>query len=84
MNTAKENRDRAARCLKAIRRYDTDSSSSYTCLIDFLADAMHWCRFKGHYWHHVLDRASEHFSAEVFDENTPAELINPQRKESQP
>ena len=67
MNTAKENRDRAARCLKAIRRYDT-GSSPYTCLIDLLADAMHWCRFKGHDWPNLLDRASDHFSAEVFDE----------------
>jgi hypothetical protein len=80
MDIARENRKRAARCLKAIRRYDTDSNSR-TCLIDFLADAMHWCRLKGHDFHDVLDRASEHFAAEVFDENIPDVTINPQRKE---
>jgi hypothetical protein len=80
MDIAKENRKRAARCLKAIHRYDTDSNSR-TCLIDFLTDAMHWCRLKGHDFHDVLDRASEHFAAEVFDENVPDVTINPQRKE---
>jgi len=83
MNPAKENRDRAARCLKAIRRYDTDSNPR-TCLIDFLADAMHWCRRKDYDFHDLLDRASEHFTAEVFDETTPEDTINLQRKESQP
>jgi hypothetical protein len=81
MNPAKENRGRAARCLKAIRRYNTDSNPR-TCLIDFLADAMHWCRLKEHDFHGLIDRASEHFSAEVFDEAIPDEIINPQRKET--
>jgi hypothetical protein len=81
MNSAKENRARAARCLKSIRRYDGCGSSPYTGLIDFLADAMHWCRIRGHDFHALLDRASEHFSAEVFDEAAPAEIVNPQRKE---
>ena len=82
MNPAKENRGKGARRLKAIRRYDTDSNPR-TCLIDFLTDAMHWCRLKGDDFHALIDRASEHFAAEVFDENTTDETTNPQRKESQ-
>jgi hypothetical protein len=82
MNSAKENRDRAARCLKAVRRYNTDSNPR-TCLIDFLADAMHWCRRKGHDFDSLIDRASEHFAAEVFDETVPNETMNQQREESQ-
>jgi hypothetical protein len=81
MNPAKENRGRAARCLKALRRYNTDTCP-YTCLADFLADAMHWCRLKGHDFHKLTDRASEHFSAEVFDEMVTDESSNPQRKET--
>jgi hypothetical protein len=69
MDIAKENRNRAARCLKAVRRYDTDSNP-LTCLMDFLADAMHWCRLKGHDFHDLIGRASKHFAAEVFDETT--------------
>jgi hypothetical protein len=69
MQIAKQNRDRAARCLKAIRRYNTDSNPR-TCLIDFLADAMHWCRLKDHDFHELFERASEHYAAEVFDEST--------------
>jgi len=76
MNIAKQNRDRAACCLKAIRRYNTDSNPR-TCLIDFLADAMHWCRVRGHDFHDVLERASEHYSAEIFDETTPHDERSP-------
>jgi hypothetical protein len=77
MNSARENRARAAHCLKALRRYGTDSSP-YTCLGDFLADAMHWCRLEGHDFQHLLDRASQHYAAEVFDEGTPAAIFNPE------
>jgi hypothetical protein len=81
VNPTKENRHRAARCLKAIRRYNTDSNPR-TCLIDFLADAMHWCRGRGHDFCGLIDRASEHYTAEVFDETTPDLTINPQTKET--
>jgi hypothetical protein len=76
MHIAKENRTRAARCLKAIRRYNADNSP-YSSLIDFLADAMHWCRLKDHNFHNLLDRASEHFSAEVLDETVSGEGRQP-------
>ena len=72
MNSARENRSRAARCLKAMRRYGSDDSP-YTGLIDLLADAMHWCRQQGHDFPGLLDRASEHFSAEVLDEPPPVD-----------
>ena len=81
MNSAWQNRRRAARCQTAMRRYD-GGGSPYTGLIDFLADAMHWCRLKGHDFHGLLDRASEHYAAEVFDETTPDVTINPTRKEN--
>jgi hypothetical protein len=81
MNSAWQNRRRAARCQKAMRRYGTDSSP-YTCLIDLLADAMHWCRLKGHDFDGLLDRASEHFAIEVFDETIPDVTINPTTKEN--
>jgi hypothetical protein len=67
MNSARDNRARAVRCHKAMRRYGTDSSP-YTCLIDLLADAMHWCRVKGHDFASLLDRAARHYETEVFDE----------------
>ena len=67
MHISRYNRRRAARCLKALRRYDSDGSP-YTGLIDFLADAMHWCRLEGHDFHGLLDRASEHYAAEVLAE----------------
>jgi hypothetical protein len=81
MNSAGQNHRRAARCQKAMRRYGTDSSP-YTCLIDLLADAMHWCRLKDHDFHHLIDRASQHFAAEVFDETIPDVTIDPTRKEN--
>ena len=77
MNSAWQNRRRAARCQTAMRRYD-GGGSPYTGLIDLLADAMHWCRLKGHDFHSLLDRASQHYSAEVFDEGMPAAIINPE------
>jgi ParB family chromosome partitioning protein len=55
----------------------SDLFSEEVCLIDFLADAMHWCRIKGHDFHDLLDRASQHFAAEVFDESTSHEERNP-------
>jgi hypothetical protein len=72
MYIAQQNRRRAARCLKALRRYDSDRSP-YTGLIDFLADAMHWCRHQGHDFPGLLDRASEHYAAEVDDEPPPVD-----------
>jgi hypothetical protein len=58
------NRYRAHRCDKALRHYDTDFDTK-TCLIDFLADARHWCDRQGESYS-ALDRtAHEHYSAEA-------------------
>lgn len=72
MNSARQNRARAARCLTALRRYGSDSSP-YTCLVDLLADAMHWCRHRGHDFPAVLDLASLHYAAELADETPPVD-----------
>jgi hypothetical protein len=40
------NKNRVRRCDRALRRYDTDSDLC-CCLIDFLADARHWCDHHG-------------------------------------
>jgi hypothetical protein len=76
MHIAQQNRRRAARSSMALRRYDSDGSP-YTGLIDFLADAMHWCRLKGHDFHDLLDRASEHYAAEILDETSPVDQQPP-------
>jgi hypothetical protein len=77
MNSARENRRRAARCCQALRRYDGDGSP-YTGLVDLLADAMHWCRLKDHDFHGLLDLAGQHYAAEVLDETPAADrMINP-------
>ena len=76
MNSAGQNRRRAARCQRALRRYDGDGSP-YTGLVDWLADAMHFCRLRGHDFSDLLDRASEHYAAEVLDEPPPADREPP-------
>jgi hypothetical protein len=59
-----ENRYLAARCSKALRQYKDDDAR--TNLIDFLADARHWCdRHKESYAE--LDRqAYQHYVAELW------------------
>jgi hypothetical protein len=57
------NRDRAVRCQRAITVYSDDDA--YTNLVDFLADAFHWCRTNGHSFPDALDTALMHFEAEI-------------------
>lgn len=57
------NPERAARCQLAIAGYSDDDA--YTSLVDFLADAMHFCRAHGHCFRHVLETARMHFEAEL-------------------
>ena len=40
------NTNRAARCAKVLKRYGTDDTPK-GCLVDFLADARHWCDQSG-------------------------------------
>jgi hypothetical protein len=57
------NQDRAIRCEQAISAYSDDDT--YTNLVDFLADAMHYCHFHGHSFNDALDTAVMHFDAET-------------------
>lgn len=57
------NRERAIRCLQALKAYSDDDT--LTNLVDFLADAMHWCHVNGHSFRDCLDTALMHFDAEM-------------------
>ena len=57
------NPERAARCEQAITGYSDDDT--YTSLVDFLADAMHWCHVHEHSFRDVLNTAVMHFEAEM-------------------
>lgn len=57
------NHERAVRCQSAIADYSDDDT--YTNLVDFLADAMHWCHANGHAFQNALETAGMHFDAEV-------------------
>jgi hypothetical protein len=56
------NEERATRYEKAIAGYSDDDS--YTNLIDYLADAMHFCHLNGHSFTEALETAVMHFDAE--------------------
>jgi len=66
------NQERAVRCEQAIDSYSDDDT--YTNLVDFLADAMHWCHLNGHSFADVLDIARMHFDAEVTGDDIPGDL----------
>lgn len=59
---------RTARCHKAITAYGDDLLESN--LIDFLADAMHWCDTNGEDFHYLLCMAGKHYLAELNDDQT--------------
>ena len=62
------NQERAAQCNRALAAYsDYDSSTN---LIDFLADAMHWCHVNGEDFHYALAVASRHHAIELNNEIT--------------
>jgi hypothetical protein len=61
------NQERADRCQQAIDSYSDDDT--YTNLVDFLADAMHFCHVNGHCFHDALDTAQMHFDAELADDD---------------
>jgi hypothetical protein len=58
------NRYRARRCDRALRSYDT-SFDLTECLIDFLADARHWCDRHGHSYADLDRTANGHYCEEV-------------------
>jgi hypothetical protein len=57
------NQQRAARCEQAIAAYSDDDA--YANLVDFLADAMHFCHLHGHSFADALDTAAMHLDAEL-------------------
>ncbi len=73
------NQERAIRCQQAMTAYSDDDT--YTNLVDFLTDAMHFCHVQGHSFHDALDTARMHFDAEMtgddilhdFNHNQPTE-----------
>ena len=60
--------ERVARCRKALTGYSDDDR--FICLIDLLADAMHWCPANGEDFHYALCVAGRHYIAELNDEQT--------------
>ncbi|MDP1798631.1 MAG: hypothetical protein Q8K78_14150 [Planctomycetaceae bacterium] len=58
---------RAARagCILIQHRHGEDLHSS---LVDFLADAMHWCDAHGEDFHRALAQAARHFLYELIDQ----------------
>ena len=57
------NQERAFRCEQAITAYSDDDP--YSNLVDFLADAFHWCRLNGHSLADAFETAVMHFEAEM-------------------
>jgi hypothetical protein len=62
------NQERAVRCQQAITAYSDEDT--YTNLVDFLADAMHWCRVNGHSFLAAFETAVMHFEAETTGETS--------------
>jgi hypothetical protein len=73
------NQERAVRCQQAISAYSDDDN--YTNLVDFLADAMHYCLLQGHNFHDALGTAVMHFDAESSGDDTLADLNHNQPNE---
>ena len=60
------NNQRAARCRKALNCYGTDHARG--CLIDFLADARHWCDRNSESFAELDRQAYQHYLAELHEE----------------
>jgi hypothetical protein len=59
-------RDRSLRCERALKKSYNDDL--VTNLIDFLTDAMHWCRCNGTDFQQTLDIAERHYQSEIIEE----------------
>jgi hypothetical protein len=59
-------KDRSKRCAAAIRDYNGDDDAR-TNLIDFLADARHWCDRNRESYAELDRQAYRHYSAERVD-----------------
>ena len=58
------NTNRAARCAKVLKRYGTDDTPK-GCLVDFLADARHWCDQSGEEFGKLDRQAYQHYLCEI-------------------
>ena len=77
------NQERADRCQQAITAYSDDDT--YTNLVDFLADAMHYCHLQGHSFRDALDTALIHFDAEMTEDDILNNLDHqPSNERNQP
>ena len=47
---------------------------AYTNLVDFLADAMHWCHINCHAFQDVLNISGMHFNAEIHGDDLRNDL----------
>ena len=75
MTQENDNDLRADRCEKVLSAYSKDES--FTNLIDFLADAMHWCDFTGQDFHIAFAQACRHYIHELNDEQTDERRMIP-------
>lgn len=76
------NDQRSARFENAIAAYSDDET--LVSLVDFLADAMHWCKINGHTLRDLLDTAEMHFEAEVNGDDIPDDLNQQANERNQP
>lgn len=60
--------ERVERCRTALTGYSDDDR--FICLIDLLADAMHWCDANGEDFHYALAVAGKHYINELNNEQT--------------
>jgi hypothetical protein len=75
MTSDNDNELRADRCGKTLSAYSKDNS--FTNLVDFLADAMHWSDFTGQDFHIALARACRHYIHELDHEQRDERRIIP-------
>ncbi len=68
MNHDLTNLCRANRCSKALWHYGTDNTDP-ACLIDFLADARHWCDRHGQSFGDIDRIAHDHYLVELGEAN---------------
>ena len=83
MTMTLSNHERAIRCQKAATAHSDDDTR--TNLVDFLADAMHWCHVNGHSFRDCLDTALMHFNAERSGDDIQNDLNpDPSNERNQP
>jgi len=69
------NKQRASRFEAAVNTYSGEAQD--TNLVDFLADAMHWCDTAGEDFHWLLTQACRHYVHELNDEQQDERRLIP-------